>query len=198
MRSVRVHRTCLTTRSPRYYEIQAILDQISGLTPVHDEDAAVKYVVWNSDQWISYDDGDTFAQKLAWANSIGFGGSLIWAVDTDDNDYTAMSGLMGAPVSHVDDSGTSALPALSGKSVASVLIGENGQDCRVLKDRNCRPVRDLRCESGWTMLGWDRNGCSSDEEGVPICCPSATAPKVCTCRSCAQIDHVLASGIPMS
>ncbi|KAK5658413.1 hypothetical protein OQA88_2390 [Cercophora sp. LCS_1] len=164
-----------------YYEIQAILNQIPSLTPVHDEDAAVKYIVWDNDQWVSYDDGDTFDQKLAWANSVGFGGSLIWAVDTDDDKYTAMSGLMGEPVSHVDSTTAIALPALSQKSVASVLIGENGQDCKVLKDRACKAVTDLRCESGWLMLGWDRNGCPSDQ-GVPICCPSATAPKVCTWR----------------
>jgi len=38
-------------------------------------------LVFNHDQWISYDDKDTFQQKIDWANDIGFGGSLIWASD---------------------------------------------------------------------------------------------------------------------
>ena len=77
-----------------YYEIQAMLNQGSGLKPVHDKDAAVNYVVYDKDQWVSYDTKTTFQQKLDWANDIGIGGSLIWASDTDDDKYTAMSGLV--------------------------------------------------------------------------------------------------------
>jgi chitinase len=51
------------------------------MTPVHDKEAAVKYMTWDTDQWISYDDADTFAQKVEWADSVGFAGSLIWASD---------------------------------------------------------------------------------------------------------------------
>lgn len=140
-----------------YYEIQAILDQVSGLTPVHDEDAAVKYIVWDDDQWVSYDDADTFEAKLGWANAVGFGGSLIWAVDTDDDKYSAMSGLMGEPVSHVDLDQPVALSMEL--TIAQSLVGENGQDCRVMKQYACRNIDDLRCY-GETMVGFDRDGCS--------------------------------------
>ncbi|PGH18379.1 hypothetical protein AJ79_00446 [Helicocarpus griseus UAMH5409] len=37
-----------------YYEIQAILRQVNGLRPVQDEKAAVKYMVWDKNQWVSY------------------------------------------------------------------------------------------------------------------------------------------------
>lgn len=65
-----------------YYEIQALLKQHTDLKPIWDKDAAVKYVVYDKNQWISYNDPDTFKQKVEWANSVGLGGSLIWASDT--------------------------------------------------------------------------------------------------------------------
>lgn len=64
-----------------YYEVQQILSSNSDLKPIHDKTAAVKYLVFGTNQWISYDDKDTFKQKVDWANEIGFGGSLIWASD---------------------------------------------------------------------------------------------------------------------
>lgn len=59
----------------------ALLKQHPDLKPVHDKEAAVKYVVYNGNQWVSYDDAETFQQKVDWANKQGIGGSLIWASD---------------------------------------------------------------------------------------------------------------------
>ncbi|KAK8127253.1 bacteriodes thetaiotaomicron symbiotic chitinase, partial [Apiospora sp. TS-2023a] len=64
-----------------YYEIQEILAKNPGIKVIHDEKAAVKYFTWDNNQWISYDDRDTFKQKVEWANGVGFSGSLIWASD---------------------------------------------------------------------------------------------------------------------
>jgi chitinase len=65
-----------------YYEIMALMAQNPSLTPVWDHDAAVKYLVYgDGKQWISYDDADTWKQKVDWANGLGLGGSLIWASD---------------------------------------------------------------------------------------------------------------------
>lgn len=52
-----------------YYEIQALLKQNPGLKPVHDQEAAINYLVFDNDQWVSYDDAVTFKQKVDWANS---------------------------------------------------------------------------------------------------------------------------------
>ena len=62
-----------------YKEITEIIDQ-KKLKPVYDKESAVKYVVWDQDQWVSYDDEDTFKQKIDFANKLGLGGLLIWAV----------------------------------------------------------------------------------------------------------------------
>lgn len=149
-----------------YYEIQAILKQVPNLKPVLDRTAAVKYLTFDNNQWISYDDADTFKLKLAWANQVGFGGSMIWAVDTDDDKFSAMSGLMGYQVSHVETTKAVAL-AQTSENVASSLQGENGQACAVAKDEACKKTRDLHCFSGETMVGWDRDGCVSETPTHP-------------------------------
>lgn len=42
-------------------EIQNIIST-TGVTSTWDKTAAVKYIVWNNNQWVSYDDADTFKQ----------------------------------------------------------------------------------------------------------------------------------------
>lgn len=64
-----------------HYEIQDILNKNPSIEVHHDEEAAVKYFSWDTNQWISYDDSTTFKQKIDWANKIGLSGSLIWAAD---------------------------------------------------------------------------------------------------------------------
>lgn len=64
-----------------YYEIMNLLKQHPELKPVYDKEAGVKYLVYNQDQWLSYDDAQSMRQKREWANKIGLGGSLIWASD---------------------------------------------------------------------------------------------------------------------
>lgn len=62
-----------------YREITEIIDK-HKLKPIHDKEAAAKYIIWNRDQWVSYDDEETFKQKIDFFNKLGLGGLLIWAV----------------------------------------------------------------------------------------------------------------------
>ena len=41
------------------------------IEPTHDEEGAVKYMKYDDDQWVSYDDKVTFKQKIDWANKVG-------------------------------------------------------------------------------------------------------------------------------
>lgn len=140
-----------------YYEIQAILAQAPNLKPIHDEEAAVNYLVFDNDQWVSYDDAKTFKQKLEWANNIGIGGSLVWAADTDDDKYSAMSGLVGKKVSHPDLS-QKALAATQ-VTIAQNLVGENGQSCEMQTE--CVDPDIIRCPNGQRKVGWDKAGCKA-------------------------------------
>ncbi|PVH71895.1 glycoside hydrolase family 18 protein [Cadophora sp. DSE1049] len=76
-----------------YREIPEIIDT-KKLKPVHDKDAGVKYITWNSDQWVSFDDKDTFKQKKDLASKLGLGGYLIWAIDQDDAQVSALSAVL--------------------------------------------------------------------------------------------------------
>lgn len=53
-----------------YFEIQDIIESDSP-DVIHDEEAAVNYFTFDSDQWVSFDDEKTFKQKVDWANGLG-------------------------------------------------------------------------------------------------------------------------------
>lgn len=59
-------------------EIQRIIAD-KKLEPVFDKTAGVKYMTWDSDQWVSYDDADTFKVKMDFANDLGLGGTSKFA-----------------------------------------------------------------------------------------------------------------------
>lgn len=57
-------------------EINRLIDDGADVTL--DKDAAVKIVTWDNNQWVSYDDDETFKMKLDYANNLCLGGSMIW------------------------------------------------------------------------------------------------------------------------
>ncbi|ROW01932.1 hypothetical protein VMCG_05588 [Cytospora schulzeri] len=75
-------------------EIQNIISK-KDLEPVWDKEAGVKWITWDGNQWISYDDEDTFDQKRKFANSRCLGGTMIWAIDQADQGSD--NGLAPAP-----------------------------------------------------------------------------------------------------
>ncbi|XWW92081.1 hypothetical protein V2A60_000003 [Cordyceps javanica] len=78
-----------------YSEIKEILD--GGATPTLDKAAAVKQLVWDTDQWVSYDDDETFRMKMDYANGKCLGGTMVWAVSTDSSIGTAAEWEGAAP-----------------------------------------------------------------------------------------------------
>lgn len=60
-------------------EIQKIIKDKS-LTPELLKDAMVKQVSWD-DQWVAYEDWDTLAMKMEYANDHCLGGTFIWSLD---------------------------------------------------------------------------------------------------------------------
>ncbi|ROT42462.1 hypothetical protein SODALDRAFT_16059 [Sodiomyces alkalinus F11] len=57
--------------------IRSTEDVVEG----YDMIAAVKWMTWDSDQWVSFEDEETFHQKIDYASRLGLGGTMIWAVD---------------------------------------------------------------------------------------------------------------------
>jgi GH18 family chitinase len=84
-------------------EIQDILVE-EQITPVLDKVAGVKYMAYNSTQWVSYDDDETIRMKQDFASSRCLGGTMVWAMD-QANQKTAV-GLPPAIRSSESDSTT--------------------------------------------------------------------------------------------
>ncbi|PYI12290.1 glycoside hydrolase [Aspergillus sclerotiicarbonarius CBS 121057] len=89
-----------------FTEIESILkDSSRGATKVYDSEAAVQIVTFDSNQWVSYDDWESFAVKIDYANSHCIGGTMVWAV-TYDSDGTATNGLTGDSTLFPGDDGS--------------------------------------------------------------------------------------------
>lgn len=54
----------------------------------------MKYITWAGDQWVSYDDQETFQAKIQYANQVGLGGLLIWSLDQDTAQLDALAGVL--------------------------------------------------------------------------------------------------------
>lgn len=84
-----------------YQEIANIISTKS-VKPIWDKTAGVKWITWDSNQWVSYDDGDTFKQKVEFANKRCLGGMMVWAVDqvdqNGDNDFGGSAAVSGLKV----------------------------------------------------------------------------------------------------
>ncbi|TLD08608.1 uncharacterized protein PgNI_07375 [Pyricularia grisea] len=165
-----------------HYEIQEIIEtnKKRDIVPVHDREAAVKYMSWDNDQWISYDDADTFKQKIEWANSIGFAGSLIWASDLDDYSYTAHKAMTNRA-----NLGTVSTPKTSlklAKPLTQALDATLGKNCYIGTSTD-----NQKCKTGYAIAGYDTQGiaCKSAAPstcGWVICCPKSAAVTDCVWR----------------
>ncbi|GAB6027330.1 Chitinase 2 [Chamberlinius hualienensis] len=65
-----------------YNEICVDLQE-GGWTVEFDEYYQAPYA-YKGNQWVGYDDPDSIAEKCKLANQLGFGGAMIWSIETDD------------------------------------------------------------------------------------------------------------------
>ncbi|KAK8109310.1 hypothetical protein PG984_015111 [Apiospora sp. TS-2023a] len=78
-----------------FREIKQII-QSTGASSYLDTEAAVRYLVYGNNSWISFDDEATFRAKINHANKNGLGGLMVWAVDLDDNGLNALNAISDA------------------------------------------------------------------------------------------------------
>lgn len=155
-----------------YREITEIIED-KKITPYHDKKDAVKYIVWNNDQWVSYDDEDTIAAKIKFVNGLGLGGLLIWSVDQDTSDLKALQAVL-APKS-IKAFAKSADNAAYWQGIAA-------QDCYVSDcGKGCdKPgfikITNQPCGSATPVFR------HSSEDDSSLCCPLAAAPNPEECE----------------
>ncbi|EAS33737.3 chitinase 5 [Coccidioides immitis RS] len=169
-----------------YREIMAMI-KTDKLKPFHDKTAGVKYITYSGDQWVSYDhtvsllglegancsqdDAETFKQKKELAKELGLGGYLIWAIDQDDDDLSALQAVI-APKRLGD-------------------FKDNAKDKSLYDDAyipDCYVTGcDGNCKAGFIKITEQK--CGKDDKKSKLCCPLAGAPNPddCTWRGTAPL-----------
>ena len=146
-----------------YAEIQRIIAQ--GATVTEDVTAAVKMVVYDTNQWVSYDDEETLKLKVDYANAHCLGGTMVWAASTDDAKGSAAAAL----------SKSTGRQALSLKSttgpdpITSCQLGECGKSCPAGLSPAQRSDGKNKGNTG------TNTGCSGNDSRL-YCCPSNDMP----------------------
>ncbi|KAI0523939.1 glycosyl hydrolases family 18-domain-containing protein [Xylaria bambusicola] len=153
-----------------YAEIMDIIDE-HNLTPYYDEEHAVKWITWGGDQWVSFDDFDTIQQKISFANGVGLGGLLIWAIDLDTRQLDALEAVI-----YPEKLGNIA----ADESMANTWEQAGEGHCRVTDcgTTGCKtgeiPVKTTQCS--------DENFWTGEYKVHTLCCPFASAPDPDKCH----------------
>ncbi|KAI2635311.1 hypothetical protein GGS21DRAFT_489974 [Xylaria nigripes] len=148
--------------------LQEIRDTINHnkVTPVWDKDAMVKWVTWNGNQWVSYDDDDTFDQKREFANSRCLGGTMVWAMDQRDQaEDNGLAPAKGVTTGQQKDAKQMSQDIAAGVSCYTTDCGAkckkgtnavtqmNGQPGKLSSADKCdaKQYRTLCCDDGTTL-----------------------------------------------
>ncbi|RYP19213.1 hypothetical protein DL767_009698 [Monosporascus sp. MG133] len=129
-----------------YYEIASRNDTLD-VAHFYEKNTTVKWNVFEASQWVSYDDWESFPDKLDKLASRCLSGLMIWAIDQDTPEFKAMGELFG-DYSHLE------LDGLNGDTAEKLhdMFGQyNGQDCFVTE----------KCTDG-----------TADERGPGQVCPA--------------------------
>ncbi|KAF7544087.1 hypothetical protein G7Z17_g10230 [Cylindrodendrum hubeiense] len=142
------------------------------------KEEAVKIAKWGN-QWVSFDDEETFKLKSEFAQSRCLGGMMVWAIshDTKDAKYNK------------------ALASTFGLKVVSGSIDDNEASSEIMKIPNlqCRWTSCKEsCPKGWVNVArsdsgartkkdekmWDETGCGNDGHHS-FCCPGTEKLPTC-------------------
>ncbi|KAJ7653279.1 putative class V chitinase [Mycena polygramma] len=162
-------------------EINRIIAQ--GAKVTLDQTAAVKIVTYGGNNWVSYDDSETFKLKIDYSNNHCLGGTMVWAASLDDKSGSA-AGVLGGVT------GRSALSLAAISSNSDPITACVFSDCGL--GDNCpagtRPVIVANHPDKSAAIGISEgnNACRDEWNGAGdtrfervFCCPPNDPP---TCR----------------
>ncbi|KAM3447483.1 hypothetical protein MY3296_008663 [Beauveria thailandica] len=175
-----------------YAEIQSRKNEL-GTTVTYDEASTVKYMIYGSNQWISFDDAESFKDKKKYQSSRCLKGLMIWSVDLDNANFDAMAGLFGDENMSKAHGDTSLTDKEKGELVKQ-LSPYTGQNCYVAS-KCASSARDstfgATCFTGYKpveMAHAPRQIRSDKREALEtckegqfhyVCCPEDQMPKNC-------------------
>lgn len=162
-------------------EIEQVISSYN-LTPILYTDAAVKAITWGDDQWVSFDDEDTWKFKGDFAKSECLGGVFVWSADYDDINSTFSDGLaaaLGNPL-NVDTS--------TGLTISIAAVSTSSTEDEYCYFTNCGET----CPNGYTTIvrADERSQIMLDATECPpgsnqnqaLCCPTSTDIPTCQWR----------------
>ncbi|KAF7536258.1 hypothetical protein G7054_g4665 [Neopestalotiopsis clavispora] len=184
---------CSNTAGILYYAEIASSNQSLNVATYYDPVTTVKYNVYNGNQWVSYDDAQSWGDKMDYLTSRCLGGIMIWAIDQDTGQYDALAALLGedALATALLEGGN--LSDSQKETLADQFAAYTGQDCYVTEvctdGTSGEKSSDQVCGAGYTSVttahspvqaaGKDIKGACSKGWYRHICCPTKYMPSNC-------------------
>nr|WBV74231.1 putative chitinase [Pestalotiopsis kenyana] len=175
-----------------YKEISELMDTANSIL-TWNEEAAVNWLTYDDDQWVSFDNEQTFQQKVDFANDHCLGGVMIWAVDQDTYDWQGLSALLGESVDGAALLEGGSESEMDKEELSTVYSAYTGADCYVT---GCFDTGKGQCKTGYSVLDYVHGGdygvitrpdddlCKVGDEGEGqyrlICCPTEAMPESCS------------------
>jgi GH18 family chitinase len=176
--------TCTATGGILSYNEISSRNHSLDVQTFYDPIATVKYNVYEGNQWVSYDDAQSFDDKKKFLSSLCLSGVMIWAIDQDTRNFDAMNGLMG------DYSGSQweggGLDENAAKGLSSAFGAYTGQNCFITPTctdgTDSQKQTDQVCPGGTMSVatahaplqapGHDLHGTCAKGWYRHVCCPS--------------------------
>ncbi|GFF29663.1 hypothetical protein IFM61606_10399 [Aspergillus udagawae] len=132
--------------------------------PTLDKDATVKILKFNNNQWLMYDDANTFKLKAEFARGQCLGGVMVWAV-SHDLPYGNYSRALGEVANR------------KVKALAMSTVTDKLETCKV--HQQCKWTNYFEnCPAGWTLITRSDSGARKGEAGMgTVMCTWAESPK---------------------
>ena len=183
--------TCTNTGGILSYSEISSRNKSLSVNTIYDPKSTVKYNVYDGNQWISYDDEQSFTDKKKYLTSRCLGGLMIWAIDQDTQNHDALEGLLGDFSSSQLEGGS--LDPKAAKALSSAFGAYTGQNCFVTPTctdgTDGQKQQDQVCPTGTRSVSTAHNPLQAAKHDLYgtcdegwfryICCPEKAMPRNC-------------------